>query len=190
MDMNALSINDPCVRSLLKGKGFSTDPMPSTDQMVVLFLREHDVQALPPRGTTAGDALSGAFFGAVGPAAAFGGAHLRNQEKIAAAQEWTTWKQWALSHKDWMGFKGELQKRYDENLDKCKVLLEENDFQGQCEAYKNVQRETMEKSRKRNRVIGISVVAALSVLYALDYCIDQNPQVLFWTDQSNSRPSD
>ena len=83
--------------------------VPPLDWVVVKFLEEHDVQAKPvsmgdPRtgGQRAADALVG---GLAGPFAVAMQTGLRGQEKAVAAQEWTSWKQWALSHADFPAFK-------------------------------------------------------------------------------------
>ena len=83
--------------------------VPPLDWVVVQFLEEHDVQAKPvsmgdPRtgGQRAADALVG---GLAGPFAVAMQTGLRGQEKAVAAQEWTSWKQWALSHADFPAFK-------------------------------------------------------------------------------------
>lgn len=79
---------------------------PTIDQLVVLFLKEHDVFVRPPEGTgRINDALAGAITGAYGIEAGATVSLATNQNKIAAKQEWTSWKQWALSHSDWKEFK-------------------------------------------------------------------------------------
>ena len=96
--------------------------VPPLDWVVVKFLEEHDVQAKPvsmgdPRtgGQRAADALVG---GLAGPFAVAMQTGLRGQEKAVAAQEWTSWKQWALSHADFPAFKekhiGAAQKHNEE----------------------------------------------------------------------------
>ena len=96
--------------------------VPPLDWVVVKFLEEHDVQVKPvsmgdPRtgGQRAADALVG---GLAGPFAVAVQTGLRGQEKAVAAQEWTSWKQWALSHADFPAFKekhiGAAQKHNEE----------------------------------------------------------------------------
>lgn len=80
--------------------------LPAIDDLVMLFLAEHDVHVTPPGGRdVAGDAFRGAITGAMG--AEVGGLmHIeKNQRATAKQQEWTSWKQWALSHADWKSFK-------------------------------------------------------------------------------------
>lgn len=80
--------------------------LPPIDDLVILFLAEHDVHVTPPGGRdVAGDAFRGAITGAMG--AEVGGLmHIeKNQRATALQQEWTSWKQWVLSHADWKSFK-------------------------------------------------------------------------------------
>jgi len=105
---------------------------PSIDLIVVWFLREQGIDIGPPtkpRKTPlpsrnkANDALLRGVMGALGGPLAVGmQSHLNQQEQGAARaeslssyaakmseyavahQEWTTWKQWSLSHEDWPYF--------------------------------------------------------------------------------------
>ena len=79
-------------------------PEPHPDQIVVSFLARFDVEVTPA-------ALPG-FDGAdlvVGFLAGFGYAQLnsinKNQAKQALHMEWTTWKQWAIAHNEFSGYK-------------------------------------------------------------------------------------
>ena len=80
--------------------------LPPIDDLVILFLAEHDVHVTPPGGrNVAGDAFRGAITGAMGAEVA-GLMHIeKNQRATALLQEWTSWKQWALGHSDWKAFK-------------------------------------------------------------------------------------
>ncbi|MCT0249617.1 hypothetical protein [Synechococcus sp. CS-205] len=154
MTTKVLTKEDPAVQRLCKKRGISLDPMPTIDSMVVMFLRKHGVDVTPPRGTTAGDALSGAFFGAMGPAASLGGAHLKNQETIAAMQVWTSWKQWALGHADWKEYRNDVERRYEENQALVEELLEDPGFRSACMKE--------QASQKLNQITGYkTLVAAL-----------------------------
>jgi len=90
-------------------------PAPHPDQIVIAFLRQFDVNAHP--GQTPG------FDGwdlVVGFATDFNYAQLnsinRNQAKQTKHQEWTSWKQWALSHAEYQSFRQSfIQAIEDEN---------------------------------------------------------------------------
>ncbi|MFQ6539752.1 MULTISPECIES: hypothetical protein [Aphanothece] len=155
---------------LLKQHGVLIEPIPTIDQMVAEFLRQHDVHVLPPACNRTGDALAGAFFGAAGPAAAFGGAHLRNQEKIAALQEWTSWKQWALSHAEWPDFKHEITRRYEDNKAKMEDLLANPRFiQEYKEAKACSDKSNKETNQKLVLILAIVIPSLLGLAVLPDF---------------------
>jgi hypothetical protein len=150
---------DVIARRILNNKGLNTDPFPSPDQLIVLFLRHHDVDVRPPAGTKAGDAISGAFFGAVGPAASFAGSHLRQQEKLAAMQEWTSWKQWALGHADWPGFKERVRRDYDANTKAINDAVSSSWFHSEYQKFKLQKKKQIDESSKIGIIIAVAVLA-------------------------------
>jgi hypothetical protein len=89
----------------LEDRGYRFVPDSSTDRIVYAFLRLHDVDVAPPSGSMQLGPGARAFYGAAGPGAYAAAEHLHNQRKAVEIQEWTSWKQWALSHKDWQDFK-------------------------------------------------------------------------------------
>jgi len=95
-------------------------PVPHIDWVVVEFLKEHDVEARPVsfNDRTAGDVAMSGLMGAMGTFESAAWQGLKGQEKAVKAQEWTSWKQWALSHSDWSAFKeaqmGEPRRHNDE----------------------------------------------------------------------------
>lgn len=173
--LTSLGIDNVQAR-LLKHHGVSIEPMPTIDQMVVEFLRQHDVRVLPPVGNKTGDALAGAFFGAAGPAAAFGGAHLRNQEKIAALQEWTSWKQWALSHADWPDFKNQITIRYEDNRAKMEDMLADPEFVEEYTQAKTRRDKAAKDFDRRAIPIIAIVIAGVFGLAVLDNYISRTTQ--------------
>ena len=72
------------------------------DAAVVAFLESKGVASSPPSGRSALSSVAeGAITGAAGPLVG-GINHIANSQALAAANaEWTSWKQWALSHADW-----------------------------------------------------------------------------------------
>ena len=60
----------------------------------------------------------------------------------AKQQEWTTWKQWALSHEEWNGFWSEKKAYYLDQEKKRIEVLEEKEKE---------KRIAKEKSRKREK---------------------------------------
>ena len=105
--MISLPYQGPCKEEVENHfPGLTIKKLPSIDDLVILFLAEHDVYVTPPSGrNVAGDAFRGAMTGAMG--AEVGGLmHIeKNQRATANQQEWTSWKQWSLGHADWKSFK-------------------------------------------------------------------------------------
>ena len=98
----------------------------SIDALVIEFLKLHDVDARPPGGRdVVGDAFRGAITGAAGIEAGATMQLEKNQRSIAAAQEWTSWKQWALSHQDWKEFKESQIKLINEHNEAAQARWEE-----------------------------------------------------------------
>ena len=81
--------------------------VPPLDWVVVEFLKEHDVDAKPVdfNSRTAGEVAMSGLMGAMGTFETAAWHGLKGQEKQVKAQEWTSWKQWALSHADFPAFK-------------------------------------------------------------------------------------
>jgi hypothetical protein len=164
---------DAISRQILTKRGFNTAPFPNTDQLVILFLKEYDVDAMPPAGTASGDALSGAFFGAMGTAASFAGSHLRQQEKIAAMQEWTSWKQWAIGHADWPAFKEKIKKDYEANQALIHDALNSRSFKAEYDEYKVRRKKDNERT---NKIVVLGIVLftiASAIIIAVEKANDK-----------------
>ena len=89
----------------LASKGYSIPVARTLDQIVVSFLTLHDVNVKPvnfSQGSNVSAALIGAAYG---PLMVSQNAMMKGQAKAASLQEWTSWKQWALSHPDFQAFK-------------------------------------------------------------------------------------
>lgn len=168
---------------ILIQRGINTDPYPNVDQMVVLFLRGHDVDVRPPSGTKAGDAVAGAFFGAFGPAASFAGSHLRQQETIAALQEWTSWKQWALGHSDWPAFKEKIRHDHEENLKKAREATE-------SEWFRSEYKESLDSQRRlyidRAKILAVAIGSMWAIIGIAFFAQDIRRQ--FEPRQPESKP--
>ena len=112
-DPDAIVDLPPEFRHLLSQKRLAHPEKLTKTALIRKFLKEHDVNAIPPdsppkqpasnaqeRNRTA-DALGGAFFGAFGAGAYAAGAHLGNQEKSQKI---------ALEANEWAKFNAELSK--------------------------------------------------------------------------------
>ena len=85
-------------------------PVLSLDTVVIEFLKLHEVVARPPKNSRADGAIAGAITGAFGPDVGGDAFLIQGQNKQTQLQEWTSWKQWALSHKDFPEFKKKVSR--------------------------------------------------------------------------------
>ena len=84
-------------------------PLMKIDDVVVEFLKIHEVDARPPNNTSRRDgAIAGAITGMAGADVGGDAFLIQGQNKQTQLQEWTSWKQWSLSHKDFAEFKNKL----------------------------------------------------------------------------------
>ena len=82
--------------------------VPNIDEVVVAFLRKYEVFVQPPKNTKRRDgSITGAITGITG--ADIGGNFflISGQKKQTKLHEWTSWKKWALDHKDFEVFRSE-----------------------------------------------------------------------------------
>jgi hypothetical protein len=139
-------------------------PLPSLDEIVVEFLSRHDVFISPVSSKTGPGALTNAAMGAMGPGYLAANTHLTQQQKSAALQEWTSWKQWALSHKDFPDFKESVLQKYEQKKRDVDLFLTENydSLQGVLKRYDEVQ-----KKGEKQTFFAISILAVIVSLFAL-----------------------
>ena len=84
----------------------------SVDEVVSSFLRKHDVFVTPVGSNISASPLTSGLMGGLGGPMAVGmNQALTAQTKGAALQEWTSWKQWALSHQDFKEYKQKAEAR-------------------------------------------------------------------------------
>lgn len=135
--------------------------MPCIDEIVVEFLKLHDVYARPVESATSASPGTNALLGAVGGPIAVGmNQALTSQVKGAALQEWTSWKQWALSHADWSAFKEGYQSRHQERYDQIPTLFASSLVQ---ESIARIREN--EKAKARDSTL--SLVLAALILFVL-----------------------
>lgn len=133
------------------------DPMPSVDEMVVEFLRRHDVFVKPVGSNINASSGANALMGAVGGPMAVGiNQALTAQAKGVALQEWTSWKQWALSHSDWPDFKNDIQERYQLVLAELEDRFQDQDVQESIDAIKT-------ENTKKDRNLAYIVIGGIFV---------------------------
>ena len=97
-------------------------PEPTLNDAIVAFLKKYEVYVTPPSGNRAIDgAITGAVTGMAGADVGGDMAMIQGQNKQTKLQEWTSWKQWALDHKDFPKFQTDFFNEVDEynkNIDK------------------------------------------------------------------------
>ena len=82
--------------------------IPSLDSVIVEFLKKYEVFVQPPKNRNVAEgALTGAITGMAGADVGGDMAMIQGQNKQTKIQEWTSWKQWALDHKDFEDFRAE-----------------------------------------------------------------------------------
>ena len=87
---------------------FILKAVPSLDGVVVEFLKKYEVYVQPPQNRNVAEgALTGAITGMAGADVGGDMAIIQGQNKQTKLQEWTTWKQWALDHKDFGAYRTE-----------------------------------------------------------------------------------
>ena len=104
---------------------------PSIDEVVCEYLRKHEVNITPISSDLQPSRLTNAAMGAMGAGYLAANTHLTVQERSAKLQEWTSWKQWALSQPVFQDFKKNLleqsntsQQRQDEWLLKNQAKIQ------------------------------------------------------------------
>jgi hypothetical protein len=141
-------------------------PLPSADEMVAEFCRQHDVDVTPVGSGLGPSPISNAVMGAFGPGYVAVNTHLTQQQKAAALQEWTSWKQWALSHQDYPAFKRLVTERYQRRREEIDTFIRENHELLREEL---VDMQEHDRLEKRNGTISLLIVLPLMVAVAAAY---------------------
>lgn len=147
-------------------------PIPSIDTLVLEFLRQHDVYVEPPCdrisvGEFAGDVLRGVITVTDGVDAGATMQVEKNQRIIAGKQEWTSWKQWTLSHNDWPDFKEQRIGRLIRHNNEIDQKLQDHDLVDEwSEIFREEQAEAQkihQKNKKSLLIIALGI-AAIGIL--------------------------
>jgi len=197
----------PAAWKLLSQQPCEVPLKPSVNTVVAWFLHERGIDIVPPVKPSKprlpvkskiSRAVMGGTVGALGGPLAVGlQSHLSQQEEAAikseklsiytasmaeyaaAQQEWTTWKQWTLSHEDWAGFYDEclaeweheyeqailLNDRFEEWIRSEEGLSERRELINQAESHKSLV-EIQQKNRAR-KGLTISVLCILAAIVSL-----------------------
>ena len=124
----------------------------SVDEIVIEFLKIHEVDARPPKNRSRIDgAISGAITGFAGADVGGDSFLIQGQNKQTKLQEWTSWKQWALNHKDFEEFKKKANTKANEKNKEIEKKLYEPNFVEKWKNLFNKEKKIWEKQQKRER---------------------------------------
>ena len=139
------------------------------DEIVVEFLKLHDVEARPPKNTSRRDgAIAGAITGMAGADVGGDAFLIQGQAKQTQQQEWTSWKQWSLSHKDFPEFKNKFNAEAEAKNNEIDEKLVEPTFIEKWEAYfKKVNEEESIRKVKANKQRAYALLALGVILVAI-----------------------
>ena len=103
-------------------------------------------------------------------------ASLTGQQKSVAIQEWTSWKQWALGHPDWLKYKDERTKEIENQNEKIAQLLVDSEVIKEMHQIITTSKEEKRIQEKQGYIAlliicGAPVILAISivVINALNY---------------------
>ena len=102
--------------------------VPKLDEVIVKFLEKFEVFVKPATSSkrnVGSDVISGAITGMAGADVGGDAFLISGQNKQTKLQEWTSWKQWALDHKDFESFKFEMIDKAKQHNEDVKNKLED-----------------------------------------------------------------
>ena len=144
--------------------------IPNLDDVIIEFLKKFEVYVKPlttgkrTSGDFASTAVAGAIGGMAGADVAGDAFLISGQIKQTQIQEWTQWKQWALSHKDFESFRAEKidnLKAYNEEVQR---KLKDPDFQKELEPiFEQFKKEEKEANRVLMIVVPIFLFAIVGI---------------------------
>ena len=154
-------------------------PLMKIDDVVVEFLKIHEVEARPPKDTSKRDgAIAGAITGMAGADVGGDAFLIQGQNKQTQLQEWTSWKQWSLSHKDFAEFKNKLnaeaiaknteieKKLYaPEFIEKWEVKLKKDEEEAIIKKRKEKAKEEQQNTNEFLRFIGFFVIFFVGIAF-------------------------
>ena len=185
--MNKVWKNTELKRILQDHPELKKVPVMPIDQIVVEFLKLHDVEARPPKNTSRRDgAIAGAITGMAGADVGGDAFLIQGQAKQTQQQEWTSWKQWALSHKDYPDFKKKLTGEATTKNKSIDEKLCDPEFVKKWEIYfKESAAKDAERKIKANKSRGLALLA-IGVIIGTVVGIANSPEVKeFLRNQEN-----
>ena len=145
---------------------------PSIDAIVCEYLQQHDVNIKPVSSDVQPNRVTNAAMGAIGGGAVLAAnTHLTVQQKSVALQEWTTWKQWALSQPDFKDFKSSMLEKSKTEKEMQDKWIEEN--QERIKAALVKRQADIHKENMFTMKLFAGVVAFIFVAAGIDSIVDR-----------------
>tara|TARA_B100000287_G_C20538858_1_gene743844 strand:+ start:259 stop:1089 length:831 start_codon:yes stop_codon:yes gene_type:complete len=146
---------------------FKKVPLVDLDKVIIKFLKQFDVN------------IDSATSQEINLKTGFKGGLIGIAKKKAQVEEWTKWKQWSLSHKDFQEFKNKINGEAEAKNKKIDEILSQPAFIEKWEAYfKKARDEEFVKNQKakKTRAFGlIAIFAILGTLLGITRSPEENP---------------
>ena len=127
------------------------EPKPTLDEIICAFLEKFEVYVKPITTKTrniAGSAAAGAITGMYGAEVGGDAFLIQGQKRQTAIQEWTKWKQWALSHPDVLDYKQEIHFRDEDRAYEIQELIKTPEMKEKIEECKKQFHKEKKEERK------------------------------------------
>ena len=155
------------------------------DDVIIEFLKKFEVYVKPlttgkrTSGDFASTAVAGAIGGMAGADVAGDAFLISGQKKQTQIQEWTQWKQWALSHKDFESFRAEKIDNLKAHNEEVQRKLKDPNFQKELEP---IIEQFKKEEKEANRVLMIVVPIFLFAIVGI-------PLIVTLTESKNDDTS-
>ena len=138
---------------------------PTLDEIICAFLETFDVFVKPStlaKRDPLGDAVTGGVLGAINPYAIAVDQGLKSQNRMEKNQkvtEWIQWKQWALSHPEFLDFKQNILIKFEDKAYEIRELAKEPEMQ---ERISEVKRKFIKNQKLRRRLFLVVVLIVMA----------------------------
>ena len=142
---------------------------PTLDEIICAFLETFDVFVKPStlaKRDPLGDAVTGGVLGAINPYAIAVDQGLKSQNRMERNQkvtEWIQWKQWALSHPEFLDFKQNILIKFEDKAYEIRELAKEPEMKKRISECK--------KQYKKNKKLRDKFLLALVLIIIIFFII-------------------
>ena len=165
------------------------EPKPTLDEIICAFLEKFEVYVKPITTKTrniAGSAAAGAITGMYGADVGGDAFLIQGQKRQTAIQEWTKWKQWALSHPDFLDYKQEILFRYEDRAYEVNELIKTPEMKERiAECKKQFYKEQEEVRKKITQLLALFIVIPLAFTIVIKSIISIGNIVNEFQNKSN-----